>query len=373
MIELMIVIAVIGLLSVVLIPKVLPLKDAAKNNAVEANVLIVRSFLENRAGADKINIVSSLKADSSISNALNSIKDDIGIKMNTTFSGSSAMKNPFNNATKIDKSSANVALNSNLGSSSVIIGYDVMSIPTVASSITNTVANPGVTVIIVYETGYVTYGVDNFGEMVKPTLINMPEAGATLPDLDNPLTPQVVAPTFNYTFGRDGGSYTLSCEKVGATIRYTTDDTKPDLTSAIYVVDVPISVTGTTTIKAYATYEELSDSNIASTTFTPLITIPILTPSFSFSGDFGTDNIIAKGVDVAFSIDVTPIVLSGTMEVTIDDGIIKTIDAINGIYTFTAPTDINKICTIRATLTIDNSTIDNEEFIGKLVLTTDNN
>ncbi|MCJ7690815.1 MAG: chitobiase/beta-hexosaminidase C-terminal domain-containing protein, partial [Clostridiaceae bacterium] len=334
MIELMIVIAVIGLLSVVLIPKVLPLKDAAKNNAVEANVFIVRSFLENRVGADKINIVSSLKTDSSTSNALNPIKDDIGLKMNTTFSGSSAMKNPFNNATKIDKSSANVALNTNLGSSSVIIGYDITSIPTSDSSITNTVTTPGVTVIIVYETGYVVYGVDNFGGIVKPTIINMPDTVATLPAITNPPTPQVVAPTFNYTFDSKGGSYTLSCVQTDAEIRYTIDGSQPDSSPSIPYT-VPIKVEKTTIIKAYATYVGFRDSNVASTTFTLPITPSLLpTPSFSFSGNFGVENIIAKKAVVIFSIAVTPSDLGGEMIVTVNGAEIKDVD---GNYTFTAP------------------------------------
>lgn len=374
MIELMIVIAVIGLLSVVLIPKVLPLKDAAKNNAVEANVLIARSFLENRAGADKINIDSSLKTDpSAVVNALNPIKDDIGLKMNTTFSGSSAMKNPFNNSTLINYTSLNAE------NSSVLVKYDVTSIPANVSSITSSVTNPGVTVIIVYRTGYVVYGVDNFGGIVKPTLINMPKAGATLPgSITNPLTPQGTAPNFNYKFDMDGGSYTLSCQN-SKEIKYTIDGSEPNSTSSTYDPDVPIPVKSATTLKAYAIYSGLMDSNIVSTTFTPLITIPILTPSFSFSGNFGIKNIITKEENIIFSVAVNPSVLDSKMkmEITIDDVTSELID-INGFYSFKSPTEKNKVCTIKATLTKDNlketnPTIANEEFLGQLVLTTDNN
>jgi hypothetical protein len=370
---------------------VLPLKDAAKNNAVEANVYIVRSFLENRSGKDKINIVSLLgtKTDAvSIKNVLTLIKngkaaingtggiEGIGPDMNTTLSGSSSVKNPFNNAIKVDASTADVALNTNAVSASVIIGYDVNSIPTDTSSINSTVNTPGVTVVIVYQTGYVVYGVDNFGEIIQPTLINMPEKGARSPgnpDI-NPLTQQVVPPTFDYTFDRDGGKYTLSSMQDGAIIRYTIDGTKPDLSSSTstltYDDKFPILVNKTTIINAYATFGDSMDSDVVSTTFTPLITIPILTPSFSFSGDFGSGNIVPTGEVITFSIGVIPAVLDGEIEVTTDNGKIDIVDATNGIYTFTAPNENNKKCTIIATLTKQNEAIEDEQCVGQLELTT---
>lgn len=195
LIELMIVIAVIGLLSIVLIPKALPLKNVAKNNAVETNVYILRSFLENRAGTDKRSIVASLGAandTTSIDNALKPIKDDIALKINTTFSGSSAVKNPFNNNTAINSTNPNIE-NNDPEHSSVVIGYDTNSVPINVSNITSTITTPGVTAIIVYETGYVIYGIDNFGAIVQPTLVNMPSKVAQLPIISNPPTP--VPPT----------------------------------------------------------------------------------------------------------------------------------------------------------------------------------
>ncbi|HEY8892281.1 MAG TPA: type II secretion system protein [Clostridium sp.] len=191
LIELMIVIAIIGLLSVVLIPKALPLKNQAKNNAVQANVYIVRSFLENRAGGDKIKINSSIGTNTdttSIANALKTIQGDIGVKMNTTFSGSSVMKNPFNNNIVINSTNPNIQSNSP-GNSSVVIGYETTSIPLNISGITSTITTPGVTAIIVYQTGYVVYGVDNFGEMIQPTLVNMPDKNVYEPVIDNPSPP----------------------------------------------------------------------------------------------------------------------------------------------------------------------------------------
>ena len=201
LIELMIVIAVIGLLSIVLIPNALPLKNAAKNNAVEGNVYILRSFLENRAGIDKRSIMSSLGTENdatSIANALRAIKDDIGLKMNAIFSGSSAIKNPFNNTTLINSTNPNIQ-NNYPEHSSVVIGYDTTSIPLNVSDITSTITTPGVTAIIVYEAGYVIYGIDDFGAMIQPTLVNMPSRVAQLPIITNPPTPTTPTPPISPT------------------------------------------------------------------------------------------------------------------------------------------------------------------------------
>lgn len=54
LVEIMIVISIIGILSVVLIPKVGAVKIEAKNNSVSNNVSLVRNHLENRAGKDGI-------------------------------------------------------------------------------------------------------------------------------------------------------------------------------------------------------------------------------------------------------------------------------------------------------------------------------
>jgi len=198
LIEIMIVIAIIGLLSVVLVPKVLPLKNQAKDNGVQANVYIIRSFLENRAGTDGIKIASLLAASSggtSIASILKTIQSDIGVKMNTTFSGSSAVKNPFNNSTTITYNNQNIQ-NNNPGSSSVVIGYDADNVlPTNVSSITSTITTPGVTAVIVYKTGYVVYGIDNFGVILEPTLIIMPVRVAQVPVITNPPVPSVPTTT----------------------------------------------------------------------------------------------------------------------------------------------------------------------------------
>jgi len=207
LIEIMIVIAIIGLLSVVIIPKALPLKNQAKNNAVQANVYIIRSFLENRAGADKINIVSLLKTKSDaetltlINNGIHNItgvEDTEGISsdMNTTFSGSSAVKNPFSGSVAINSTHANIVSN-DPQNSSIVIGYDTGNIPADVSDITSTINTPGVIAIIVYKTGYVAYGIGSSGELIEPTLVNMSNNVAVLPDFTNPTIPTVQTLTVN--------------------------------------------------------------------------------------------------------------------------------------------------------------------------------
>ena len=191
LIELMIVLAIIGVLSVVIIPKVTPLKNQAKNNEVQSNIYIVRSFLENRSGADRINIMTSLgiKTDqASIITALDPIKTDINQKINITFSGSNEIKNPFNNKTAVTYFDPSI-LNSAEETSSIVVGYNTSIMPTDVSAITSTVSTPGVIAIIVYQTGYVVYGVDNFGKIIAPTLINMPNTVAQSPAITNPQPP----------------------------------------------------------------------------------------------------------------------------------------------------------------------------------------
>ena len=145
----MIVIAIIAVLCVVLIPKALPMRDQAKNNGVQANVYIVRSFLENRAGADKTSITKDITT-KSLSAALDKVQKDIKVEMDKDFTVNKDMKNPFNNRTTIN-STTQTTLNNDPANSSVVIGYETTDIPVNISSINKIVATPGVIAIIVYK------------------------------------------------------------------------------------------------------------------------------------------------------------------------------------------------------------------------------
>ena len=72
-------------------------------------------------------------------------------------------------------------------------------------------------------------------------------------------------------------SVTLSTGTAGATIRYTTDNSAPLITSAEYTGALTFSTT--TTIKAVAFKGGYSESSVASATFNELTAIPVITPA----------------------------------------------------------------------------------------------
>ncbi len=80
--------------------------------------------------------------------------------------------------------------------------------------------------------------------------------------------PQVEMPSItpaggNYTTAQ---TVTMSCATAGATIKYTTDGSTPNASSATYTA--PISVSANTTLKAYAFKTGMTDSPVASATYT---------------------------------------------------------------------------------------------------------
>ena len=95
-------------------------------------------------------------------------------------------------------------------------------------------------------------------------------------------TETVATPTFSPDAGTytEAQSVTISCETTGATIYYTTDGTNPSASSTKY--SSAIAVGETTTIKAIAVKDGMTDSSVASATYT--INIPpqtVATPAFS--------------------------------------------------------------------------------------------
>ena len=98
---------------------------------------------------------------------------------------------------------------------------------------------------------------------------------------------QCATPTFSVAAGtyNNNQSVGISCGTDGVTIRYTTDGTNPTKTTGT-VYSTKISVTGTTTIKAIAYKDGLTDSDVASATFTLVCATPTLSPSAgSYCGD----------------------------------------------------------------------------------------
>jgi hypothetical protein len=87
------------------------------------------------------------------------------------------------------------------------------------------------------------------------------------------------------TFSPTGGSYTstqyvsLSDTTSGAVIYFTTDGTIPTTSSRVY--SIPLAVTATATIKAMAVAAGLTNSSVASATYTIGGTLTAATPTFS--------------------------------------------------------------------------------------------
>lgn len=69
-------------------------------------------------------------------------------------------------------------------------------------------------------------------------------------------------------------SVSISCATAGATIRYTTDGSTPNSSSPVYTA--PITINATSTVKAFASLVQYSDSAVASATYT--INLPAVTP-----------------------------------------------------------------------------------------------
>lgn len=86
-------------------------------------------------------------------------------------------------------------------------------------------------------------------------------------------------------FSPNGGSFTssqivsLSDATSGAVIYFTTDGTTPTTSSNVY--SIPLNVTATTTIKAMAVAAGLTNSSVATATYTITSTLIAATPSFS--------------------------------------------------------------------------------------------
>lgn len=127
LIELMIVVAVIGILAIVLIPKAGAARTEAKVVGVSANVNAVRSFLELRTGARFIDSVENLED-----------------AINGTFTGNEVLKNPLDEEGE-----------------AVVVVDDPEDMAEVAGSV----------VVIIGESQYELYGVDNTGSKIGNSVI----------------------------------------------------------------------------------------------------------------------------------------------------------------------------------------------------------
>ena len=208
LIELMIVISIVGILSAVTVPKLNFFKKESKMEQLKANIVTVKSFLNERKEP-------TIKAPSTLATLT---KD----AMTSVFSGSRAMKNPFTNSNVIYYAGeiigtgyfSNLTLNNNNIEASVLIFYVGGTLSNSGTTFNsnaplpvteNTVSyfnrfsasslknHAGKVLIIVHYDGFVGFGVNDEGEMLEPfvlkfTNINDYKLGAVKPspvsDLD---------------------------------------------------------------------------------------------------------------------------------------------------------------------------------------------
>ncbi|AZV55566.1 prepilin-type N-terminal cleavage/methylation domain-containing protein [Clostridium sp. AWRP] len=175
LIEIMIVLSIIGLLSIILVPKVGALKLQSKNNSVSTSVLLVRTYLENRCAKDSSAYKTAVNGNETKEQALTAILKNIETDMNSNFSGSNSLINPFNSSKSITKDLS--------GNSSVLLSYSSNALPKDNDAIVNNSTLPagenvkGNVVIIVYGStqdkvgGYALYGIDSDGKRVNPYII----------------------------------------------------------------------------------------------------------------------------------------------------------------------------------------------------------
>ncbi|WP_058952989.1 prepilin-type N-terminal cleavage/methylation domain-containing protein [Clostridium tyrobutyricum] len=192
LIEIMIVISIIGLLSIVLVPKVGSIKLQSKNKNVSTNVLLVRSYLDNRAGKDAGLYSDYLESQNIKSQALERVLGNIYNDMTSNFSENNALINPFSGSKTINKTET-AAKNSSSLKPSILLYSSSDNIPK-DSDIDNSSVLPkgidirGTTVVIVYggdveikgnekyvtNGGYVLYGIDDSGNIINHYLIRFP-------------------------------------------------------------------------------------------------------------------------------------------------------------------------------------------------------
>jgi hypothetical protein len=122
--------------------------------------------------------------------------------------------------------------------------------------------------------GLLDIAVANYFAATVSVLINTTSGGVQ----------QAATPTFNPPAGTYTGSISvaLSTATSGATIHYTTNGSVPTTASPVYAG--PIPVTQTTTIRAMAAASGMTDSAVASATYTISISQQTATPSFSPQG-----------------------------------------------------------------------------------------
>lgn len=116
-------------------------------------------------------------------------------------------------------------------------------------------------------------------------------------------TPTVATPTFSPAAGtyNEAQNVTISCTTAGATIYYTTDGTAPTTSSAVY--STPIAISTTTTVKAMGVKAGMSNSNIATATYTiqQMPAITTIADLWEFAATAGSSTPSQPNANVTFN------------------------------------------------------------------------
>lgn len=134
-------------------------------------------------------------------------------------------------------------------------------------------------------------GKDNFSNIGFHTM----EGGSVSPPGESKVA--VVSASQNEGTVSVGTTVALTTTTENATIYYTTDGSEPTKASKVYSADEPIVISETTTIKAFASAEGLSDSDVKQFTYTVITESDIL--SIQSARKQGTGDVTVKGVVTA--------------------------------------------------------------------------
>ncbi len=116
-------------------------------------------------------------------------------------------------------------------------------------------------------------------------------------------TPTVATPTFSPAAGTysETQNVTISCATTDATIYYTTNGTTPTTSSSVY--SSPITISETTTVKAIAMKQGMSNSSVASATYTiqQLTSITTIAGLWEFAATAGSSTPSQPNANVTFN------------------------------------------------------------------------
>jgi prepilin-type N-terminal cleavage/methylation domain-containing protein len=202
LIEIMIVLTIIAILTPIVIPKLKIVKVEAVNKKVDANVFMVKAFLEDRRFLDKVTIYDqydrkseSERTDTLLSNTLNTVKQNVGQAMESVFTASRAIENPFTESKVISYNISDITL-FNSDCSAIIIRDTTITPPEkedrlIYPSITDWKKYAGKIIVTVFKDRYSGYGVGRDGSKISPFIVKMPEnRDLSVGDLPSVLTPE---------------------------------------------------------------------------------------------------------------------------------------------------------------------------------------